>query len=124
MQNLRQLPGIRHQFDVVAAFLEQAFGVSGLEIINTDFAAGNMRGQGQHRYAAAMGVEQAIDQMQVAWPATAGAYRQFTGQMGFGTGGKRGGLFVAHMDPLDLFLAAQGIGKAVEGIAHHAKHTL
>ena len=43
--------------------------------------------------------------------------------MGFGSGGKRGGLFVAHMDPLDLFLAAQRVGKAVEGIAHHAKHT-
>ena len=66
-----------------------------------------MRSQGQYRHAAAVGVEQAVDQMQVARPATAGAYRQLAGQMGFGTGGERGGFLVAHMDPLDLILAAQ-----------------
>ena len=123
LQNLRQLFGARDQFHVVAALLEQALGVRGLKVVNADFTARNVRGQRQHRHTAAMGVEQAVDQMQVAGPATAGTHRQFAGQMRFSACGKGCGFFVAHVNPLDLLLAAQRVGKAVQRIADHAIHT-
>jgi hypothetical protein len=69
-----------------------------------------------------VGVEQAVDQMQVAGAATAGADRQLTGQMRLGTGGKGSGLFVAHVNPLNLFLTAQRVSKAIQRVTYHAKH--
>ena len=62
-----------HQDVAVAAQLDV------LKVINADFAARDMRCQGQHWHTAAMGVEQAVDQMQVAGAATAGAHGQLAG---------------------------------------------
>jgi hypothetical protein len=40
--------------------------------------------------------------------------------MGLGTGGKCGNLLVADMNPLDLALAAQGVGQPIEAVADDA----
>ncbi len=96
VEDLRQLLGLGHQLDVVTAFLEQDFRVGGLEIVDADFAARDVRGDRQDRRAAAMAVEQAVDHVQVARPATAHADRQLAGQLGLGAGGRGASLFMAH----------------------------
>ena len=90
--------------------------MGGLKIVDADFGAWDMRGDGQYRHARALGVVQAIDEMQIARPATAGTDREFAGDMGF-TGGSEGGAFLmAHMNPVDFFLAPERVGKAVERV--------
>ena len=91
-----------------------------LEIVDADLAARDVCRDRQHRHAAAMAVEQAVDQMQVARPAAAGADRQLAGQMRLGTRGKGTGLLVPHVDPVDGSQAPQRIGEAVQRIADDA----
>jgi hypothetical protein len=47
-----------------------------LEIIDADLRARDMGGDRQHRHAAAVAIEQAVDQMQIARAAAAGADRE------------------------------------------------
>ena len=47
--------------------------MSCLKVVDPDFATGNMGGDRQNRHTVALTVEQAIDQMQIAWTAAAGA---------------------------------------------------
>jgi len=63
-------------------------------------------GERHDRHAAALAVEQAVDQVEVARPAASGADRELAGEMGFGAGGEGRGLLVAHVDPVDLLLLA------------------
>ena len=71
-----------------------------------------------------MAVEQAIDQVQVARPATAGAHRQFARGRRFGACGKGRHFFVAHMHPLDAVHGTQGVGEAIEAVAGQAPDAL
>ena len=91
-----------------------------LEIARADFRRGNLCSDRQHRYARAVGIEQAVDQVQVARPAATRADGQRTGEVGFRPGGKGGDFFVTHMYPLDIATAAYHIGEAVKAVAHHA----
>ena len=68
-----------------------------LEVGAADLGARDLGGDRQHRNAAAMAVEQAVDQVQVARPAAAGADRELAGQLRLGAGGERRHLLVAHM---------------------------
>ena len=79
-----------------------------------------MRGDGEHRHARAVAIEQAVDEVQVAWPAAAGADGELAGQMRFGTGREGRDLLVPDMDPLDLALAADGIRQPVQAVADEA----
>jgi len=117
IEDLRQLLGLRHQLDVVTAFLEQDFRVGGLEVVDADLAAGDVRGDRQHRRAAAMAVEQAIDQVQVARTAAAGAYRQLATQLRLRASGEGGGFLMAHVYPSDAVAFAQRVGEAVQRIS-------
>ena len=67
-----------------------------------------------------MAVEQAVDQMQVARPAAAGADRELTGHLRLGARGEGGSLLVTHVDPLDGVEPVQRIGEAVQQIADDA----
>ena len=67
-----------------------------------------------------MAVEQTVDEVQVAGPATAGADGERAGEMSVGTGRERSDLLVAHMEPLDLALAADRVGQAVQAVADDA----
>jgi hypothetical protein len=100
-QDLRKLPGIGNQFDIMAAVPEQVFRMSSLEIINPDFAAGNMGRDCQNRHMVALAIEQAIDQMQIARTAAAGTDSKISGEMSLGACRESGGLLMAHVDPAD-----------------------
>ena len=78
-----------------------------LEIIDTDFAAGDVGGDCQDRHAIALAVEQAVDQVKVAWTAASGAHSKAPGEMSFSPRRKSRGLFMTHVNPVDLtFFAA------------------
>jgi hypothetical protein len=62
-------------------------------------------GDRQDRHSAAVGVEQAIDQVQVARPAAAGTHGQFAGQGRLASRCERGGLLVAYVLPDDFTVA-------------------
>src|SRR5262245_20970310 len=122
-KDLRQLLGARHQLDVVAAFREQALGMGGLEVVDADLPARNMRGDRQHRHTAAMTIVKPVDEVQVARTAATGADRKLAGEMRLGAGGEGRGFLVAHMNPVDAFDAAQRVGEPVERIAYDAVDT-
>jgi hypothetical protein len=77
-----------------------------------------LRSNGQNRDPAAVTIEQAVNQMDIARPATSRADRQFTGEMGLGTGGKGSRLFVAYVNPFDFLVPADLLKDSIEGISH------
>ena len=89
-----------------------------LEITGTDFAAWNLGCNREDRQAAAMTVEEPVYQMKVAWTATPGADSQLASDVRIGAGGKGRYLLVAHMDPLNTFLAPDCVSDPVERITH------
>jgi hypothetical protein len=97
----------------MAALLEQVLGMRFLEIARADFWGGNVPGDSEHRPARAVAVEPAVNKMQVAWAAASGAHGKGICQARFGTCRKCGNLFMADMQPLDLFLLANSVGQAV-----------
>ncbi|MCY1239023.1 hypothetical protein D9M72_517930 [compost metagenome] len=111
------------EFRVHRAFVEEPVRVGFLEVAAADLLTRNVRGDGQHRRARAVGVVQAVDQVQVAGAARAGADGQPAGQLGFGRGGERSCLLVPHVDPVDAALLgaarlADGVDNRVEAVAH------
>jgi hypothetical protein len=70
-----------------------------------------------HRDAAAGGVEQAVDQVQVARPAAGRADGQLAGDRRLAGRGEGGGLLVADVFPGDRAVPAQGVGAAHQGRA-------
>ena len=118
LQDPRHLGSLGNQFRVMAALLEKLVGMCLLEIRTTDFVAGDLRGNGQNRDTAAVTVEQAVNQMDIAWPATSSADRQFTGEMGLCTGGKGSRLFVAYVNPFDFLVPADLFQDGIQGISH------
>ncbi len=95
-----------------------------LEIAAADLATGNMCGDREHRNAAAMAIVKTIDQMHVAGPATAGANREFSGQVRFGPGGKGCRLFMSDVHPINILFDANGVGDAVQRVADDAVDSL
>jgi hypothetical protein len=93
-----------------------------LEVAGADLGAGDLRGQGQHRCHAPVRVVQAVDQVQVAGAAAAGAGHEPTGQLGFPAGGERSRLLVPHLHPVDAVVAADGVHHRVEAVADHPLH--
>src|SRR5277367_5063301 len=91
-----------------------------LKVINPYLGAWDVRGDSQNRYAAALAIEQTVDQMQVARTAAAGADRKASGEMGLCSRCESGGLFVAHVDPVNRLPSSQRVGKAVERIADNS----
>jgi hypothetical protein len=120
LEDPRHLVGVGYEFDVVAAFPEQNFRMRGLKIGTADFRARDVCRDREDGYPAAMAVEEPVDQMEIPGPAAPRADRQLTGQMRLGPGRKRRGFLVPHMDPLNFFLPAQGVGEAVQRVADHA----
>src|SRR5271165_4459635 len=71
-----------------------------------------------------MTVEQSVDEVQISWPTAARANREGAGQVSLGTGCECGNLFTTDMQPFDFALATNGIGKAIEAVAHDAVDSL
>ena len=71
----RHLLRLRHEFAVVAAILEQMLRMRLLKIAASDLMARNLRRNRKHWYATPMAIEEAVDEVKIARPATACAYR-------------------------------------------------
>ena len=91
--------------------------MGGLKVIDPNLGAWDVRGDRQNRYATALAIEQAIDQMQVTGTAAAGADRKISGKMGFRSRCEGGSLLVPHVDPVNRLSPSQSVGKAVERVA-------
>src|SRR6267143_2799319 len=124
LQYLWKLLGIGNQLDIMAAIPEQAFRMCCLEIIDSDFAAGDVGCDCQNRHAVALAVEQAVDQMEIAWTAAPGAHSKAPGKMSFSSRRKSGGLFMPHANPVDRLSSPQRVSKAVERVSHHSVDAL
>jgi hypothetical protein len=85
----------------MATIPEQVFRMSCLEIIDSDFATGDVGGDCQNRYAIALAVEQAIDQMKVAGTTAAGSHRKASGKVSFSPRRKSCGLLMPQVNPID-----------------------
>jgi hypothetical protein len=116
-QDARQLIRAADQLGVDAALAEQLLGVGLLEVAGPDLRPRDVRREREHRNTAALGVEQAVDEVQVARSAARRADRQLAGGGGLTCGGERGRLFVAHVLPGHVRLAAQCVGQAVQRVA-------
>jgi hypothetical protein len=94
--------------------------MSFLEISGTDLSSRNMRRDREDRSIAAMSIEKSINQVEVAGAATARTDREFAAKLSLGTGCKRGGFFVAHVDPLNPSIFAQRVADRIQAVAHYA----
>ena len=95
-----------------------------LKIAGPDLSRRDLRGYSEHRDSGSVAIKKAVDQMQVARSATACTDRERARQVRLCTRRKGGNLLVPDMHPLDLALAANGIGDAVEAVADNAVNTL
>ncbi len=108
----------------MAALFEKILRMGFLKIAGTDLGRGDVRGDGEHRHARPVAIEEAVDQVQVARPAAAGADRERVGQMRLRTRRERGDLLIADMHPFDLALAPDRVGQAVQAVADNPVHPL
>ncbi|GJE69732.1 hypothetical protein CHKEEEPN_1261 [Methylorubrum podarium] len=120
LEDVGQLLGVRDQLAEMAAIAKQLFRPRRLEVVETDLARRDVGGDGQHRRAGAVRVEQAVDEMEVARPAGAGADREFAGDLRLARGGERRDLLVADMDPVDDAAAADRFRDPVQAVADEA----
>jgi hypothetical protein len=85
----------------MTALLEKHFGMRRLKVVDANFRAWDVRRDSENRDAAAMAIEQPIDEMQVTGATAATAYSEFPRQMSLGAGSESRALLVSHMDPFD-----------------------
>ena len=120
LQHPRHLVGGGDHLAVDAALLEEVLRVGLLEVPAADLGAGDLRGDREHRHPRALGVEETVDQVQVARAAAAEADGQIAGQLRLGCGGEGTGLLVADELPVEVPVPAHRFGEAVEGVTGHA----
>jgi hypothetical protein len=92
-----------------------------LEIARADFCRWYVGCDRKHGHPRTMTVKQAVDKMQIAWSATAGADGKLAGQVRCRECSR---FFMAHMDPFDLALAPKRVGQTIQAIADNAIDTL
>src|ERR1700683_2008112 len=102
---------------VVAAFLEEPFRMRFLEVPGADLGRGNLRGNGEYRHPRSVAIKQAINEVQIARSAAAGADREITRKMRLRTRCKGRDLLVPYMNPFDLSLATKRVSQTIEAIA-------
>ena len=105
-----QLLGVVDDTDVVTASCKDGLGIRLLKILRAYFDAGDLRRNSQHRHAAALTIVQAVDEMQIARSAAAGAHGQCLRQVRFGPRSKGGDLFMSDVHPLQRARGANGLG--------------
>jgi hypothetical protein len=84
----------------------------------------NLRCNREYRNAIAMTIEEAVDEVKIAWTTTASAHSDPSREMGLRSGSKRRYLFMPHMQPFDLLILPDDVGQSVQGIADNAVNTL
>jgi hypothetical protein len=95
-----------------------------LKVAAPDFARRNLSRYCQHRGAAAVRIEQTIDEVKVAGSARAGADRKFARDLRLARSGEGGYFLVSNVDPLDRLSFAQRLGQTVQAVANHAENAL
>ncbi len=120
LEDARRHLGSAHKLGVDAALAKQLLRVRLLEVLGADLRARNVRRDRQHGDAAALRIEQTVDQMQVAGPATARADRQLTRKGRIRGGRERRGLLVTDVLPRDFAGSAYRVGEPVEAVARQA----
>ena len=108
----------------MTALAEQLLRMGLLEIAAADLAGRNLRGDGQHRSAAAVGVEQAVDEMEVARTAGSGADGKLARDLRFARGREGSHLLMPDVNPIDGLSFSQRIGQAVQAVTDHAEDAL
>jgi len=71
---------------------------------------GDLRGNGENRYAVTVAVVEPVDQVQVTRAAAAGADGETPGEVRLGARGEGSRLLVPHVDPAKLVLSPDGVG--------------
>jgi hypothetical protein len=71
-----------------------------------------------------MGIEQTIDEVQIARAATPRTNGQLAGELRFGSGRESGRFFVANMNPLDPGVAMKSVGHRVEAVTYEPINSL
>src|SRR5450755_5081723 len=95
-----------------------------LKVAAADLAGRNLGRDRQHRGAAAVRIEQTVDEMKVTGPARSRAYRKLAGDLRLAGGGERRHLLMPDMDPVDRLSLAQRLGQAVQAVTDHAEDAL
>ncbi len=90
-----------------------------LEVAESDLARRDVRGEREDGGHGPVGVVEAVDEVQVAGAAGAGAGRQLSGDLCLRSGGERGRLLVPDLDPVDVRVAADRVDDRVETVADH-----
>ena len=85
---------------------EQLVEVHVLLVVRADQVVEGVPGDRQHRLAVALGVVQAVEQVDAAGAGGRQADAEPAGVLGVAAGGEGGRLLVPHLDELDLVLAA------------------
>ena len=98
----------------MAALGEQVFRVGLLKVAAADLMGGDLRGNGENRYAVTVAVVEPVDQVQVARAAAAGADGETPSEVRLGASGEGRSLLVSHVDPSELVLSPDGVGDPVE----------
>src|SRR5580658_5301636 len=98
--------------------------MSFLEITGADLSRGNLCRNRKHWNTRAVTVEKTINEVQVTRATATSTNGQCPRQMRFGTSRKGRDLFMPDVDPLDLALAAERVGEAIEAIADDAINPL
>src|ERR1700744_2153512 len=75
---------------VVAALFEEILRVGFLEVVGADLGAGDVSCDGENGHAAAMAIEEAVDEVQIAGAAACSADGEGAGEMRVGSGGECG----------------------------------
>src|ERR1700676_4361248 len=91
-----------------------------LKIPAADLGTGNLSRNCEHGNPVPMAIVEAVDEVKIARPATAGTDGKLAGQVSLCAGCKSSHLFMAHMHPLNVFVSTDGIGQSVQGMARHA----
>jgi hypothetical protein len=86
----------------VAALREEMFRMGFLKVCAAHFRAGDLRGNRNYGNTIAVAIVEAIDQVQIARTAAAGAHRQTSRQMRFRARGKSRDLLMPYMDPFNV----------------------
>lgn len=122
LQHAGHLPGVGDQLAVVAALGEQPVGMGLLEVAEADLRGGDVGGEREHRGHRAVGVVQAVDQVQVPRAAGARAGREPTGDLRLRAGREGRRLLVADLDPVDVTRPADRVHHGVEAVADDPVH--
>ena len=88
-----------------------------LLVVGADEIVEGMAGDGEDGLAVALGVIQSVKQMQTARSGCRQTDAETPGKLGIAAGREGGGLFVPHLDQLDMVLPpAQGLKNAVDPV--------